>query len=55
MKKTPRNLADVLVILASIVAAAIAPWWAVWFLALPALYVAALDLINRNTNWIWQA
>ena len=55
MKKTIHNLADVLAILASLTAAAVAPWWAVWFIALPVLYVAALDLINRNTDWIWQA
>ena len=54
MKKTLRNIADVLVIIASLVAAPTAPWWAVWLICLPALYLAALSLINRNTTWIWQ-
>lgn len=52
MKRKLINTIAVLAIAAGLVASAVAPWWAVWFVCLPVIYVAALCLISKNTNYI---
>lgn len=48
LKKTLAALA----IVAGLVCSAVAPWWAVWFVCLPVVYLAALYLIKTNTTYI---
>ena len=55
MKRNLANTLDALVALAAICATPFVPAWAVWLCCFPALYLAGLALIKRNTNWIWQA
>lgn len=55
MKKIILNLLDALAILAGLVLGALAPWWVVWLVALPLVYLGGLDLIRRNTDWICTA
>jgi cell division protein FtsW (lipid II flippase) len=50
MKHTLINTLSVLAIVAGLVIAAVAPWWAVWFICLPAIYAAVVILIKVNTN-----
>ena len=55
MKRTIINLISAVAVLAGLVASAVAPWWAVWFLCFPAIYAGAVALIKNNTNWIEEA
>lgn len=55
MKKIILNLLDALAIAAGLVLGAVAPWWAVWLLAFPLVYLGTLGLVRRNTSWIWTA
>ncbi|MCR5071181.1 MAG: hypothetical protein K6A62_04570 [Bacteroidales bacterium] len=43
-----------LVFLAGVVASVVAPWWAVWFIIFPLMYVAGIAAININTDWLWK-
>lgn len=52
MKKALINTLAAGVALAGLAASCIAPWWAVWFICLPATYAAAVALIKVNTKWI---
>ena len=52
MKKALINTLAAVVALAGLAASCIAPWWAVWFICLPVVYLAALYLIKTNTNYI---
>ena len=52
MKRTIINILAAVAVLAGLAASAVAPWWAVWFICLPVIYVAALVLIKNNTEWI---
>ena len=51
MHKLFNTLAAVAIV-AGLVLSAVAPWWAVWTLCLPVIYVAALYLIKTNTTYI---
>lgn len=50
MKKAV-NIALTLVIIAAFVVAMTAPWWFVWFVCLPALWLATVALIEINKYW----
>ena len=52
MKKALINTLAAVVALAGLAASCIAPWWAVWFICLPAIYAAVLALLKVNTNYI---
>lgn len=52
MKKAIINSIAILAILAGLVAAAVAPWWAVWLLCFPAIFAGAVTLLSRNSNLI---
>lgn len=52
MKKNIINTIAVLGILAGLCTAAVAPWWAVLFICIPAIYAAVLALLKVNTNYI---
>jgi hypothetical protein len=41
-----------LAIVAGLILSSVAPWWAVWFVCLPVVYLAALYLIKTNTTYI---
>lgn len=47
-----KNTLAALAIVAGIICSAVAPWWAVWFVCLPAVYAAALYLIKTRTDYI---
>ena len=51
MNTLKKTLAAVAIV-AGLILSAVAPWWAVWTLCLPVIYVAALYLIKTNTNYI---
>ena len=55
MKHTVINLIAAVAVIAGLVASAVAPWWAVWFLCFPVIYAGAITLIKSNTNWIEEA
>ena len=55
MKKAIINTAAAVAVLAGLAAAAVAPWWAVWFICFPAIYAGAVTLIKFNTKWIEEA
>ena len=55
MKKIILNLLDALAIAGGLVLGAVAPWWSVWLLAFPLVYLGALRLIRRNTDFVWTA
>lgn len=46
------NIIAVLVVIAGLVASAVAPWWAVWFILFPVIYAGAVILIKNNTDFI---
>lgn len=50
MKKALINTLAAVAVLAGLAAAAVAPWWAVWFICLPVMYAGAVILIKLNTN-----
>jgi fatty acid desaturase len=52
MKKKLINTIAAVAVLAGLAASVTAPWWAVWFICFPVIYVAALVLIKNNTDWI---
>lgn len=52
MKKALINTLAAVVALAGLAASCIAPWWAVWFICLPAIYAGAITLLKLNTNYI---
>lgn len=52
MKKHIINIVAAVVALAGLAASCIAPWWAVWFICLPVIYMAALYLIKNRTDYI---
>lgn len=47
MKKITNTLC-VLDIVAGIAIAAVAPWWAVWFVILPVVFASAVHLLNTK-------
>lgn len=47
MKRITNTLC-VLAIVAGIAIAAVAPWWAVWFICLPVVFSAAVHLLNSK-------
>lgn len=47
MKKITNTIC-VLAIVAGIIASAVAPWWAVWFVILPVVFTAAVHLLNSK-------
>ena len=48
MKKKITNAICVLAITTGIVISAVAPWWAVWFVILPVIFIAAVILLDRK-------
>ena len=48
MKKKITNTACVLAITAGIFISAVAPWWVVWTLCLPVIFIAAVILLDRK-------
>lgn len=55
MKKKIYNALATAAIIAGLLASMTAPWWAVWFLLLPAIFVAAVYLLKSNTTYIEEA
>lgn len=52
MKKNIINTIAALGIIAGLAASVLAPWWAVLFICIPAIYAAVLALLKVNTNYI---
>ena len=48
MKKTIINSLGARAILVGLAACMTAPWWAIWFIIFPALYVDAIVLLKVN-------
>ena len=55
MKKTIINIIAGTALVAGLAASAVAPWWAVWFIALPVAWAGAVALIKTNTRNIEEA
>ena len=55
MKKNLSNSLDAMVALAAVCVTPFAPWWAVWLICFPALFLAILALISRNLPEVWQS
>lgn len=51
MKKVINTLAA-LAVIAGLIVAAVAPWWAVWLLCLPVIFAGAVVLLSLNTDYI---
>jgi len=52
MKKALINTLAAVVALAGLAASCIAPWWAVWFICLPAIYAGVVYLLSTKTDYL---
>lgn len=47
-----KNTLSILGIVAGLVASAVAPWWAVWFICFPVIFVGAVYLLSSKTDYL---
>ena len=48
MKRKITNIICALAIVAGLAVSVTAPWWVVWFVCLPVIFIAAVTLLDRK-------